>query len=160
MPQMASHSAYHMRMTSLTVASTSYEQNSSKLIAAFDSLTAQGSAISVPFAPERTDVIHWETYRQRSPAPLSPIQLGGQLITPSARVHWLGLWFDRGALVLFTFKRERPAQQSPSDFSAPFHRQPRASPLRISATLSNSSSALASAMEHQFSPPARLTYAP
>ena len=80
---------------SLTVASTSYEQNSSKLIAAFDSLTTQGSAISVPFAPEKTEVIHWETYRQRSPAPLSPIQLGGQSITPSTRVRWLGFWFDQ-----------------------------------------------------------------
>ena len=80
---------------SLTVASTSYGQNSSKLIAAFDTLTAQGSAISVPFAPENTEVIHWETYRQRSLAPFSPIQLGGQSITPSAKVRWLGFWFDQ-----------------------------------------------------------------
>ena len=145
---------------SLTVASTSYEQNSSKLIAAFDSLAAQGLAISVPFAPEKTEDIHWETYRQRSPPPLSPIQLGGQLITPSARVRWLGFWFDRGALVLFTFKRERPAQQSPSDLSAPSHRQPRASFLRLSATSSSSSFAPASSMVHRSSPHVRLTYTP
>ena len=80
---------------SLTVASTSYEQNSQKLIAAFDSLVTQGSSISVPFAPEKTEVIHWETQKQRSPAPFSPIQLGGQQITPSTSVRWLGFWFDQ-----------------------------------------------------------------
>ena len=72
---------------SLTVASTSCEQNSQKLIAAFDTLVTQGTLISVPFSPKKTEVIHWETHRQRSPAPFSPIQLGGQLITPSASVR-------------------------------------------------------------------------
>ena len=68
---------------SLTIASTSYEQNSRKLIAAFNSLTTLGRPIRIPFAPEKTEVIHWKTYRQRSPAPFSPIQLGGQSTTPS-----------------------------------------------------------------------------
>ena len=62
--------------------------------------------------------------------------------------------------MLFTFKRERPAQQPPSDLSAPSHRQPRALPLRMSATSSSSSFALASSMEHRSSLPAGLTYAP
>ena len=80
---------------SLTVTSTSYEQNSQKLCATFDFLVTQGTSISAPFAPETTEVIHWETHRQRSPAPSTPIQLGGQQITPSASVRWLGFWFDQ-----------------------------------------------------------------
>ena len=43
----------------------------------------------------KTEAIHWEAYRQRSPAPFSPIQLGGQPITPSTSVSWLGFWFDQ-----------------------------------------------------------------
>ena len=35
------------------------------------------------------------TCRQRSPAPFTPIQLGGQPITPSTSVRWLGFWFDQ-----------------------------------------------------------------
>ena len=41
---------------SLTVASTSYEQNSHKLITMFDSLIAQGTSMCVLFAPEKTEV--------------------------------------------------------------------------------------------------------
>ena len=80
---------------SLTVASPSYEQNSRKLVDAFNSLSTQGASIRIPFAPEKTEVIHWETCRQRSPAPFTPIQLGGQSITPSTSVRWLGFWFDQ-----------------------------------------------------------------
>ena len=80
---------------SITVTSASYEQNTRKLITAFNSLATQGASIHVPFAPEKAEVIHWETYRQRSPAPSSPIQLGGQSITPSTSVRWLGFWFDQ-----------------------------------------------------------------
>lgn len=54
----------------LTVASTSYEQKSCEMIAAFDSLTTQGSSIRVPFAPEKTEAIHWETYRGLQPPSL------------------------------------------------------------------------------------------
>ena len=140
---------------SLTVASTPYEQNSRKLIAAFDSLTTQGRSILVPFAPEKTEVIHWETHRQRSPAPLSPILLGGQSITPSPSVHWLDFWFDQRRTGTIHFQKEQPAQQLPSDFSAPSHLQPRASPLKMSAILSNLSFAPTSSMAHRSSWKAR-----
>ena len=99
-----------------------------------DSLTTQGAAIHVPFAPEKTEVIHWETYRQRAPAPLSPIQLGGQLITPSTRVRRLGFWFDQRRTGAVHFQKRAASAAVTSDLSAPSHRQPRALPLRMSAT--------------------------
>ena len=135
---------------SLTVASASYEQNSCKLIAAFDSLVAQGTAICVPFAPEKTKVIDWETGRQRSPAPFSPIQLGGQPITPSTSVRWLGSWFDRRCTGAVHFQ-ERAAitLSSPAKGLTP----------QKSDTESSLSFAPACSMELRSSPPARLIYA-
>ena len=46
----------HVNDFSLTVASTSCEQNSRKLIAA-----SAAPPPSVPFSPEKTEVTHWET---------------------------------------------------------------------------------------------------
>ena len=54
-----------------------------------------GGSHPCPIFPEKTEVIHWETCRQRSSTPFSPIQLGGQSITPSNSVRWLGFWFDQ-----------------------------------------------------------------
>ena len=109
----------------LIVTSTSYEQNSRKLIAAFDSLAAQGTSIRVPFAPEKIEVINWETYRDRSPAPFSPIQLGGQSITPSTSACWLGFWLDqRRTSAVYFQKRAASAATTPHPLIVPPPRMP------------------------------------
>ena len=61
---MAYPSASYVDDFSLIVASPSYEQNSRKLTAAFDSLVAQGTVI----CPEAT---HWGTSRQIASSHLS-----------------------------------------------------------------------------------------
>ena len=79
---------------SLTVVSPSHRSNIRRLEGLFLEISRRASALDVPFSVPKTELIHWWSHSERSPAALSPITLDGQVFHPSGVVRWLGYWLS------------------------------------------------------------------
>jgi len=76
----------------ITVASPSYRGNIRRLQDLFSTIAARGRDIGLSFSVPKTQIIHWRTPSQRTPASHAPIELENHLFRPSVVVRWLGYW--------------------------------------------------------------------
>jgi len=79
--------------SSVTGAPSSHRSNILHLQELFRTISPKGRDIGVYFSVPKTELIHWRTPSERTPASTAPIELEGHLFRPSEVVRWLGYWF-------------------------------------------------------------------
>ncbi|KAH0602248.1 uncharacterized protein H6S33_009889 [Morchella sextelata] len=79
---------------SITVGSTSYQQNITILQNHYQKLTALVTPQNVSFSVAQRELMHWRTPRDKSPTCHTPILLDGQEFQPGHQVRWVGFWLS------------------------------------------------------------------
>ena len=77
----------------LTSVSSSHRRNVQLLQARFRKLSYKASRLGLSFSVPKTELVHWRTPMDRTPALRIPIHLGDGIIYPREEVRWLGYWF-------------------------------------------------------------------
>lgn len=76
----------------ITVGAATYQRALAILAYEHKRMEAIGAARKVLFSPDKTELIHWRTPKDRSPMCQLPIHINGRTFNPQTELRWLGYW--------------------------------------------------------------------